>query len=199
MPARLGEKQRLLETYDRAGEKRLLEQSLKAPSVTKRILWLRQAAASMETKVAPLSACKSGCASCCHIGVALTQEEAQTIARETGAWLDIQAGHPPLDDHETAARSLREDHYGKPCTFLVSGRCSIYHSRPLACRLAFSLDDDDLLCQIHPGAEAAAVPYVGVFEHHLYAVKALGLNHAVDDIRHWFPQGLRRPEEAEHG
>lgn len=44
-------------------------------------------------------------------------------------------------------------HIGVPCPFLHEQRCSVYEHRPNACRTHFSLDVDDLLCRLIPGAE----------------------------------------------
>ena len=77
---------------------------------------------------------------------------------------------------------------GVPCSFLKEGRCSIYASRPLACRLQLNMDDDDLLCQLIEG-ESIRVPYLNLTTHHVAAVVALGMGQPIADIREWFPRG----------
>lgn len=57
---------------DRSPEKRFADLAVTAPTTGKRITWLRKAADHFAANLAPVSACRSGCAHCCHIGVAIT-------------------------------------------------------------------------------------------------------------------------------
>lgn len=188
----LPEKVQMLERLSRANEAQLIRQAARSSSMGKKVLWLRKAADELQRKVLPVSACRTGCSHCCHISAVLTRAEAQVIARETGAPLDAKAGRYSAarnPDFETTRELIGQQYYGQPCTFLAHGRCTIYEARPLACRLAISLDEDDLLCRITP-AYTVNVPYLDVFEHQLYGVTILGAAQDFDDVRAWFPQGL---------
>lgn len=176
----------------------------RAPKVEQRIFWLREMAGTWGASVAPVAACKSGCAACCRQSVLLTEPEAKMIAKETGATYHAPAkwrGSEPATEYS-----------GKPCPFLgADERCTIYASRPFACRVLFNLDRDALLCEIIPGA-AASVPYANAMslnlayvEGHVPDMKALREQFSggasVDDLAraavHWadlrefFPEGLK--------
>jgi Fe-S-cluster containining protein len=170
-----------------------LKQLEKAPRIQHKIFWLRQIAATFGDAVQPHAACTSGCDHCCRQPVALTLEEAQLIARETGAQLQQPANW----------NARGQDQYvAQPCSFLQDSRCTIYEHRPMACRLMFSMDVDALLCQRVPGA-LSRMPYADYSEYkelyiraHLGRVKdeaamaeALG-KLRLADIREFFPAGL---------
>ena len=171
-----------------------LKQLAKAPGIRHKIFWLRELAATFADAVAPHAACSQGCAACCYQPVAVTQQEAEVIAKETGALMQTPAVF-------SAEADLR--HVGRACPFLEHSRCTIYQSRPMACRLMFNMDADALLCQMVPG-ELAHVPYADYSQHkELYvrahlgrvkndqemqaALKALQMA----DLRDFFPRGLR--------
>ena len=174
----------------------LLKQLDKAPKIQHRIFWLRQLADAFADAVAPHSACvRGGCDACCRQPVAVTQEEADLIARETGAPLARPAGFRASGD---------ERYIGQPCSFLREGRCTIYAARPMACRLMFSMDVDDLLCHRVPGA-LSHMPYADYSQHkELYVRAHLGkvrneeemraalARLRLADIREFFPEGLAR-------
>jgi len=181
-----------LRNRQRDNEVRLLRQAGKATSGAKKVYWLRQAAEAMAEPVFALSACRTGCSHCCNITVPISRVEAEVIARETGARLNKNAGMKMGDesaDLQAIVSDMSAIYYGMPCTFLNNGKCSIYESRPLACRLLLNMDDDDLLCIITPEAKVN-VPRINTTEHELLGVAALGLNQTYDDIREWFPEGL---------
>lgn len=71
-----------------------------------------------------------------------------------------------------------------------TGRLYIYSSQPFQCRLLLNIDEDALLCQLMEGG-ATNVPYLDTKAHQYAAVSILGMNQDYDDIRHWFPQGLK--------
>lgn len=84
----------------------------------------------------------------------------------------------------------RADYFGKPCTFLKEGQCSIYAHRPLVCRTLVNMDDTDVLCELHPGV-AVPVPYANSTR----LQSAMALLHLEDtwaDIREWFPTGATK-------
>jgi Fe-S-cluster containining protein len=91
-------------------------------------------------------ACRAGCSYCCHVRVdvlaheaialvrylksQIPEEQARAIAARVAANADRLATMTP--DQHNAARVQ--------CAFLVSGRCSVYPVRPLACAGFHSLD-----------------------------------------------------------
>ncbi|MBV7542045.1 YkgJ family cysteine cluster protein [Acidovorax sp. sic0104] len=181
-----------LRSRSREDEARLLKQATKATKAAQKVFWLRKAADAMSAPVYELSACTAGCSHCCNLTVPISRIEAEVIARETGTQINKKAGIKVMDDQvdlQSIARDMSEIYYGMPCSFLSKGRCTIYESRPLACRLLLNLDDDDLLCKITPGEEVK-VPRMNASEHELWGALALGLNQQYDDIREWFPMGL---------
>lgn len=191
----------------RANEPRMrehLKQLEKAPKIQHRIFWLRQIAATFADAVGPHAACTSGCDACCRQPVALTLEEAQVIARETGA---------PLQQPATWSHEGQDQYVAQPCSFLEAHRCTIYEHRPMACRLMFSMDADALLCERVPGA-LSRMPYADYSQYkelyirsHLGKVKTQAeFTQALDqlrlaDVREFFPNGLRGtpPPAAGHG
>jgi Fe-S-cluster containining protein len=171
-----------------------LTQLARAPAIRQKIYWLRELAATFGDAVAPHAACTSGCAACCYQPVAVTLQEAEVIANETGARMQTP---------ERWNTEAEMQYVGKACSFLQDSRCTIYKSRPMACRLMFNMDIDALLCQMVPGA-LSHVPYADYSDHkelyvraHLGRVKSeqemqaalKGLQMA--DLRAFFPQGLR--------
>lgn len=126
------------------------------------ITWLRKAAGTFGGAVAPMSACKSNCSACCHVPVMLLSSEAAIIGREIGRSVqDV-----PQARRDQVPPTWRGK--GHACKFLVNDRCSIYTSRPIACRLLFNLDRDALLCQ-HLDMPAF-VPYA---DNRMFQVKML--------------------------
>jgi Fe-S-cluster containining protein len=180
----------------RANEPRMrahLKQLEKAPRIQHRIFWLRQIAEVFADAVQPHSACTEGCDHCCRQPVALTLEEAQVIARETGA---------KLQQPQSWSSEGQDKYVAQPCSFLKDSRCTIYEHRPMVCRLMFSMDVDALLCQRVPGA-LSRMPYADYSQYkELYIRSHVGKvkNEAefaealrklrLADIREFFPDGL---------
>jgi hypothetical protein len=162
-----------------------------------RVLRLRKLYDAWARDVHPHSACRQGCFHCCHIGVAVSRSEAELIAKETGARLQAlphEDGPQALLNMQRATEDLAAR--PRPCTFLAEdGRCSIYSSRPLACRQLHNMDVDALLCELIPGA-AVPVPYADATELDVLTVTALPdwRQGQVADIRQWF--GERRESPA---
>jgi hypothetical protein len=90
--------------------------------------------------------CRTGCAWCCHVLVAVAAPEALSIAgylqREipaertatlSAAIAELDGLVRGLDADERAVRQL-------PCAFLVESKCAIYPVRPVLCRGWNSLD-----------------------------------------------------------
>jgi Fe-S-cluster containining protein len=159
---------------------RLALVSAQAPTVSKRLIWLRRSADAFSNAYAPRAACRAGCSHCCHIPMTITKSEAMVIARETGRVLQERDGREP--DVEPG--------YNNPCPFLVDSKCSIYASRPLACRVHLNMDVDDLLCRLIPGA-LVPVPYADKRPVIAAMVACFGSSESAD-IRTWF-----RREEGE--
>jgi Fe-S-cluster containining protein len=190
--ARVAEINRLVPGIQRKG---LIVQAARSTTNAKRMFWLRREADLVSNAAMPLSACKSGCSSCCHIGVMMLGSEARLIGQEIGR---RPATPPPgkyvttsLDQDEdqfaNAREALASEFTGVPCTFLdAAGKCSIYEQRPLACRLQLNMDSDDLLCRLVPGA-AVPVPYLNVSDSKLAYVALQGEHNTMADIRHFFP------------
>lgn len=190
------EQVRLASERARASEPKvrgLLKQLDQAPRIQHKIFWLRQLAEAFGDSVGPYSACVPGCDACCRQPVALTQQEAEVIARETGAKLQQPAQWSSAGD---------ERYVAQPCSFLREGRCTIYEHRPMVCRLMFSMDVDNLLCHRVPGA-LSHMPYADYSQYkELYIRAHLGKvrNEAemqaalgrlrLADIREFFPEGL---------
>lgn len=128
--------------------------------------------------VRPESACRSGCSNCCWIGVGVLQTEAEAI----GKFIGRKPRDPVVPEN---GRGLAEAAFGKACTFLKDGACSIYEVRPLACRGLFSLDEDNLLCRLVSGAQVP-VPYADNTQIMTHMVMAMGAERMAD-IREWFP------------
>jgi Fe-S-cluster containining protein len=113
----------------------------RAISQVKVVAWLRKAAGTFGDALAPMAACRSGCSACCHIPVMVLASEAKVIGREIG-----RVPHAvPMERRNQDPPEWRGS--GHACHFLKNDRCSIYASRPIACRLLFNLDRDALLCQ----------------------------------------------------
>lgn len=125
----------------------------------------------------PQSACKMGCAHCCHIPVAL----APTEARLMGSLIGRTPAVVPVSMDGISG----EYGYHRPCPFLVDSRCSVYAHRPLACRVHFNLDVDSLLCELLPDA-LVPVPYLNLQE--LHTAYVLITHEGLADIRDFFPE-----------
>jgi Fe-S-cluster containining protein len=86
--------------------------------------------------------CAAGCAACCHRQIVCTIPEAIGIA----AWLGdgektrVQAAARQLHDETARMDESQRIRTGLPCPLLVDGQCSVYETRPLACRALYSFD-----------------------------------------------------------
>ncbi|WP_233854145.1 YkgJ family cysteine cluster protein [Paraburkholderia sp. HD33-4] len=150
----------------------------------------------------PHTACRKGCSHCCHTPVLVPVQEAELIGRRIGVKPVKLTGISGRDDIEAG--------YHNPCTFLdAHGACSIYSSRPLACRQLFNMDRDALLCEL-VGETASKVPYMNMFDYQTaLAMTAIDRRESVErnprtgrmqprtvesapvvgDIREFFPRG----------
>lgn len=159
----------------------LVSEARKTPDLARKIQLFRDLAEIVIDAMRGISACsRVTCSHCCNTPVLVTRVEAGVIAKEIGV---------PVRNIKCNPRT-NPDYIGKPCPFLDDGKCSIYASRPLACRLQFNLDADDLLCHLFEG-ETIRVPYFNTTEYRMLEVQAIGLEHAkaISDIRDFFPRG----------
>lgn len=138
----------------------LLAAARSARSVQQRVIWMRRVGSAWAEPLAREAPCRRGCSHCCHVSVSITSVEAELIAKASGrpavkpsealplgSWDRFVEGGA-LEDLAAKEQSV----VGKPCLFLKDSECSIYASRPFACRTHLSLDDDDLLCRLVDGA-----------------------------------------------
>ena len=160
-----------------AGAAELLRGAQKAARRGKRIRLILEAGSAWVAPLAPLAACREGCAACCHLPVAITSAEAQLLSQASGRPVETPVG-------AALASGPRSGPVG-PCPFLAGERCGVYADRPLACRLHMNLDADALLCQVVPG-RPAQVPYADTRRMLAYAL-ALQADEVLADIRDFFP------------
>lgn len=195
---------------DEAAVDRLLGAAARAPTVAKRLLWLRRAADTVGAAVgeAAASPCRKGCASCCRIPVAVSRPEAQAIAAALGVALPagpvrgfdtataLGADDNDFDSRVAAFKAASAVHLDVPCPFLRDSSCSIYDLRPLACRYHFSLADDAEPCElVDAGKTAVEVPYLRTLPYLAASSVILGCAQDVADIRDWFAQPLAEGAE----
>lgn len=143
---------------------RLIKQSSQETTPKRKLQKIRELINVINDSLQGVSACRSGCSQCCHIPVLMTQTEADIIAEEIG----VTAKNPSY---------IRESNMalvGQPCTFLKDTQCSIYESRPLACRLCHNMDEDALLCELFPG-EKISVPYFDGSRYEFLWLQGIGL------------------------
>lgn len=95
------------------------------------------------TAVAPVAACRRGCAHCCHMPTMIYAHEAERLAAASGR----KMARPPLKPFHVALDESYQ-YYRQPCPFLRENLCSAYEARPLICRLHHSLNDDTDDCRV---------------------------------------------------
>jgi hypothetical protein len=109
-----------------------------------------------------LISCQAGCTYCCHYHVMVSATEvfavAEAIGRLPAATRDVVVARV----HETAAHVAKMDRAtyirtNVECAMLVGGQCSVYASRPIACRGHHSADVTickETFDDVHSNAEA---------------------------------------------
>lgn len=143
---------------------------------------LLEFADSVNALVVPLAACRHGCSHCCNMAVTITNIEAGIIART----LKIEKASP--DMRMAISRDAMVAKWsGVPCPFLSGGKCTIYATRPWACRSLMNMSQQPQVCDIatYPGMDVPALD-MGDFDK-LYA--SVLVNHVTEiaDIRDFFP------------
>ena len=83
------------------------------------------------------TACSSGCSNCCHYPVTVSGVEADFIKKNE----KLRINNNPSEPHPSKYR-------GVPCVFLKEGKCSIYRSRPFACRNMVSMAKTNKICDV---------------------------------------------------
>lgn len=90
--------------------------------------------------------CKKGCSFCCHQSIWVLPYEiyhmyeyikANFSAREKSEMIKKTKAKAKITSGLTANEFL---HYKHPCPLLVDGACSVYPSRPIACRIYLSME-----------------------------------------------------------
>jgi hypothetical protein len=149
-------------------------------SMRSRIAAIWELADYIASKTDGLVPCKRGCSHCCHIAVSISKQEAAVIGERIGR-------EPEQPPHRDTANHV-DWGYHNPCPFLRNGECSIYESRPLACRAHYSVDKDDLLCRLVP-PYSIPVPYLNTsgLTALMFQVSVRGGMPHFADIREWFP------------
>lgn len=140
------------------------------------------------TAAVPHSQCKKGCHACCHISVTLSTVEAEAIGAAIGVAPATPAVSYRLDEAQGKAELEQRRHFGKPCSFLENGLCSIYEHRPVACRVHVNLGDA-YFCSTDIAPEDSYVSSLNLQSLHV-VMSAVLLASPVADIRDFFPQGL---------
>jgi len=128
---------------------------------------------------APYVACRNSCSACCKMNVVITSLEAERLAAVSGRKL-----------HQVSApiRHPEGKFSGMACPFLDKDSCSVYDSRPYACRAHFTFDEDSYWCQPERSG-AAAMPMVrfdGARQAYQAIAEATKLG-GFADIRDFFP------------
>jgi Fe-S-cluster containining protein len=155
----------------------LFDRAEQADNGPQKIRFMRQAADLMGEAAKGVAPCADKCSHCCHIPVLMSQTEADLIGKETATKVTKTKYN----------LSSNTQYVGVPCPFLKAKRCSIYEYRPMACRVHFTMDRDNLLCELVPGANIKA-PYFNNLPIIQQLVKVLGQDEAYRhaDLRDFF-------------
>jgi len=167
-------------------ERRCYESAKAVPSAGARLSWLQRATDVLgeAARLSGSTACRVGCAHCCHIALVISESEAVALAKASGRALSRSPARRTTLLNG-CIESNEAQYYGTPCPFLANDRCTAYSARPLACRLQFSLADSEDPCRI--GQTAATVPYLNTIDRKITCVAILGLDERYADVRDWFP------------
>lgn len=148
------------------------------PGFGEKLSELRKVAEDLGKSVSPMSPCARGCSHCCHTAVAISQAEAEVIGNEIGVTPAVTEDLKGKD-YTQYERTYR----GVPCTFLSGSECSIYESRPMACRLLYSLEATSGPCA---RMENVTKPNTRPIE---FMLVRASKDSVLSDIREFFPNG----------
>ncbi|MCC6554170.1 MAG: YkgJ family cysteine cluster protein [Polyangiaceae bacterium] len=110
--------------------------------------WAAELGARVMERIAPssASACRDGCAFCCHLKIIATAPEVLRLSEHllaTRAPAELAAIRDRVSRADDRTRGMTTDQRARAklaCPLLEGGRCAAYEARPLACRGANSLD-----------------------------------------------------------
>lgn len=160
-------------------------QAIRANNPAAKVRALREMLDPVADAASGVAACRKGCASCCHIAVQMTADEADVIGKEIGVKPKTPARYSAPGDRDRESMK----HYGVPCPFLVNDACSIYAFRPLSCRTLYNMDKDALLCTVVPG-DPPQVPYLNHSQFtNIIARAFIESANRFADLREFFPTG----------
>lgn len=125
----------------------------------------------------PYVACKPGCSDCCHMNTMIYEHEAIRLAEVTGRKM-VRLHYRPLDQVTLDGYKFN----GKPCTFLVENKCSVYEDRPLVCRTHHSLRDDASQCNMNSAANHVRPP---MYDPDILEVPYMALNASYNPAEPW--------------
>jgi len=120
-----------------------------------KLLELRKLSDRVADAISDNVACKgNGCSHCCYQAVTITSIEAGWLEEASGRKASLNV-HRGLEDLE----QMRADFTGHPCPLLArDGACSVYASRPIACRLSMNIGASPFFCDTSIPAELSSVP-----------------------------------------
>jgi Fe-S-cluster containining protein len=178
---------------------RLFRRANSEVTFKRKLTHLREVAAILADAARGNVACGQGCSECCNQPLYIPEAEAQVIAEETGAPL----AKPPATAYRNGANGGQEDRtfIGVPCVFLKNNACSIYDSRPMLCRLHYSVDVDNMLCAMndeHGNHIVTKVPFFNAqgLSFNMIAVSGgAAFARTFADLRYFFPKGLCHDEQ----
>jgi Fe-S-cluster containining protein len=170
---------------------RLLRAAQSARTRAQRTIWLHRFASAWIEPLERVAPCRRGCAHCCHLPVVITSAEAELIGRASGRppvepAVSVSIADIGAPENIARAQALARRAAPTPCPFLADGACSVYASRPFACRTHLTLDDDELLCRLIEGIDVP-VPYAdarALWPVHLSA----HAGERLADVREFFPE-----------
>ena len=110
-----------------------LSKSKRSPE--KKLESLYDVVEELHSFVSKFTPCKKGCSSCCHYKVSISEIEIRYIENNEGI-------------RRLKKLKLDKNYHGDACPFLVANKCSIYSSRPYACRNHVVFNESDYWC--HP-------------------------------------------------
>jgi len=131
------------------------------------------------------SCCSKGCSWCCNMAVGITSLDADNIYKATGIEpkeVELDVGNLSETRDEQVTRYMKV-----PCPFLSKGECTIYESRPSACRTHFNVSKFPQVCNLEEFKDRD-VPNLDMRD--LWITEAMicyKLKATMGDIRLYFP------------